>query len=245
MLFKHLIEGLAFSPLVVVVALCLALIFRLKDGRDLKRAYRIGLGGLALILVLTSYVFVALTSALLMSWVPRNTNERADAVVVLGSDAAPFGAPTSGSSERAFVGAQALLTGRAPLLVLTGASGRDSLGGAKAMRIIARGLDVPDSCIVLAPGFNTYHEGLSARRRLDPARVRKIVLVTHASHVPRAVAVFRKQGFTVIPHTVPFSKLNWTDGFSWSNIGRLQGVCHEYVGLLVYRMRGWADWPRP
>jgi uncharacterized SAM-binding protein YcdF (DUF218 family) len=110
------------------------------------------------------------------------------------------------------------------------------------MKIIARGLDVPDSCIVLAPGFNTYHEGLSARRRLDPARVRKVVLVTHVSHVPRAVAVFRKQGFTVIPHAVPAPRLSWTDGFSWSNIWRLQNVCHEYVGLLVYRMRGWIDW---
>jgi uncharacterized SAM-binding protein YcdF (DUF218 family) len=242
MILKHLIEGLIFSPLAVVVAFCLALVFRLKAGR-LKTAYHIGLGGLALVLVLTSYACVEVISASLMSWVPKNTNEKADAVVTLGSDATPFGAPTSGSSERAFVGAHLFLAGRAPFLVMTGASGRDSLGGARAMRIIARGLDVPDSCIVLAPGFNTHHEGLSARPHLISAHARKIVLVTHAYHIPRAAAVFRKQGFIVIPHAVPFFKSSWTDGFAWSNIGRLQGVCHEYVGLLVYRMRGWIDWP--
>ncbi|MSS69882.1 MAG: YdcF family protein [Candidatus Latescibacteria bacterium] len=242
MILKHLIEGLAFSPLIVVVVFCLALIFRLKAG-GLRTAYHIGLGGLAFILVLTSYAFVEMVSAPLISWVPKNTNEKADAVVALGSDATPFGAPTGGSSERAFVGAQLFLSGRAPFLVMTGASGRDSLGGARAMRIIARGLDVPDSCIVLAPGFNTYHEGLSAKPRLISDHAQKILLVTHAYHIPRAAAVFRKQGFTVIPHAVPFSRLNWTDGFAWSNIGRLQGVCHEYAGLLVYRMRGWIDWP--
>jgi uncharacterized SAM-binding protein YcdF (DUF218 family) len=245
MMFKHVIEGLIFSPLVLVLTVCLVLFFRVRGRRNFRGAYRIGLGGLAFVLILTSYPLVALVSTPLMSWVPENTDQKGDAVVVLGSDATPFGAPTGGSSERAYVGAQAFLSGRAPLLMLTGASGRDSLGGAKAMRIIARGMDVPDSCIALAPGFNTHHEGLSARRRLSPDRFEKVLLVTHAQHLPRAVAVFRKQGFTVIPHAVPAPRLSWTGGFSWANIGRLQGVCHEYVGLFVYRLRGWIDWPRP
>lgn len=243
MMTKHLIEWMVFGPLFVAVIASLSLLFRFRGGRNFRAAYRVGLGGLVLVLVLTSYPFVALVSIPLMSWVPKNTNEKADAVVVLGSDATPFGAPTGGSSERAFVGVQVFLAGRAPFVVLTGASGRDSLGGARAMRIIARGMDVPDSCIVLAPGFNTYHEGLSTRRQVDPARVRKIVLVTHAYHIPRAAAVFRRQGFVVVPHAVPAPRLSWMDRFSWWNIVRLQGVCHEYVGLLVYRLRGWIDRP--
>jgi uncharacterized SAM-binding protein YcdF (DUF218 family) len=109
------------------------------------------------------------------------------------------------------------------------------------MKIVACGMGVPDSSILLTPGFNTYYEGLSTKERLTSSQVQKILLVTHAYHMPRAAAVFRKQGFSVIPHVVPSPKFRWTEVFSWGNIGRLQGLCHEYVGLLVYRMRGWID----
>lgn len=238
-MLKKLLESLAFSPLIVFLIACTALYFRRRG--DLRTAYRVSVAGLAFVLLLTQSAFVVLVAAPLNSWVPDNSLEKADAVVALGSDATPFGAPTSGSTERAFVGAQVLMSGRAPRLFLTGASDGDSLAGARSMKIVALGMGAPDSLIGLLPGFDTHEESVSAGRYLGALGIRRIILVTHPYHLPRAAAAFRRQGFIVIPHAVPFPRVRWTEGFLWGNIGRLQSVCHEYAGLLVYKMKGWAD----
>ena len=240
-MLKQLIERLAFSPLVFFLIACAALFCGRRGERHLRTAYRISIGGLLLVLLLTHSAFLALVSAPLDAWVPENTVEKADAVVALGSDATPFGAPTSGSAERAFIGSQVLLAGRAPKLFLTGASNGDSLAGARSMKIVALGMGTPDSLIALLPGFDTHEESLSARRYLGLQGIRRIILVTHPYHLPRAAAAFRRQGFIVIPQAVPFPRVRWTEGFLWGNIGRLQGTCHEYVGLLFYKLKGWAD----
>ncbi len=240
---RGLIEELLFSPFIFLAVVGLAFILRFRSPGCFKPAYRICLGGLIFTLILSSTPLLVIISYPLFSQVPENTDEKADAVVVLGADATPYGAPSPSSTERAYVGSQVLLAGRAPLLVLTGASGEDSLGGAKAMRVISRGLGIPDSRILLVPGFNTYHEGVSARRVLAGSGVEKIVLVTDAEHLPRGMAVFRKQGFSVSSHSVPPPEFSWIKGFTWGNIGRLRRICHEYMGIFYYWMRGWIDWP--
>jgi uncharacterized SAM-binding protein YcdF (DUF218 family) len=108
------------------------------------------------------------------------------------------------------------------------------------MKIIALGMGVPDSSIQILPGFNTREEAQAVGRYLAGTSIRRIILVTHRTHIPRAAATFRKQGFEVIPHAVPWSRTRLYPPFSWGNVSSLQGICHEYVGILVYWMKGWV-----
>jgi uncharacterized SAM-binding protein YcdF (DUF218 family) len=79
-----------------------------------------------------------------------------------------------------------------------------------------------------------------------PGGITKIILVTSAFHMPRAVGAFRKAGFEVIPapaefHTgwaPPRAFERWVP--SVNSIRESDRALHEMVGLWVYRFRGWA-----
>jgi uncharacterized SAM-binding protein YcdF (DUF218 family) len=63
------------------------------------------------------------------------------------------------------------------------------------MQKLARRLGVPEHAIVLdTESRSTYENAVQAKRILGPATV---LLVTSASHVPRATALFLKQGLQV------------------------------------------------
>lgn len=72
---------------------------------------------------------------------------------------------------------------------------------------------------------------------LQPLGVRQIVLVSHASHLPRAVQEFERAGFTVLPAPTQFTKE--ADGYSvierWTpqheSLGNSRRALHEWLGL--------------
>ena len=72
-----------------------------------------------------------------------------------------------------------------------------------------------------------------------------VLLVTSAIHMPRSVAVFRGVGMNVIPSPTDISILDLrNDGlFNWlpsvGALGSTSRAVHEYIGLVVYWMRGW------
>jgi uncharacterized SAM-binding protein YcdF (DUF218 family) len=82
------------------------------------------------------------------------------------------------------------------------------------MRKFMSALGVPTEAMVL--------EGLSSNTRqnaqftadiLFPQGIKKIILVTSALHMRRAVASFEKQGFTVIPAATDYearTRFDWT-----------------------------------
>ena len=73
----------------------------------------------------------------------------------------------------------------------------------------------------------------------------RVLLVTSASHMPRSVAVFRKQGLEIIPSPTdvqvvarPFTLIQILPGLGaleYSNT-----ALKEWFGLMTYRLRGWA-----
>jgi len=72
----------------------------------------------------------------------------------------------------------------------------------------------------------------------------KFVLVTSASHMPRSMALFRKQGMDPIPapteHLVKERK-NISPGMFFpgaSNLRKVERAFHEYLGFLWGKMRG-------
>ncbi len=66
------------------------------------------------------------------------------------------------------------------------------------------------------------------------------ILITSASHMPRALAVFRKQGWNVTPYSVDFYtglSTPWTS-YSLGISGKWYIALHEYLGILAYRLTG-------
>ena len=79
----------------------------------------------------------------------------------------------------------------------------------------------------------TYENGRNTARLLGDGISRRWILVTSASHMPRAMGTFRKAGVNIEPWPV-------ADGFgNW--IERLQKATHEWGGLLVYWLEGKTD----
>ena len=67
------------------------------------------------------------------------------------------------------------------------------------------------------------------------------VLVTSASHMPRAVASFRAVGFTIVPYPVDYRtqgqiNLRRPAGSIAESLQALDLAAHEWLGLLMYRL---------
>lgn len=90
---------------------------------------------------------------------------------------------------------------------------------------------------------NTCENGLESAAALRPRPDEQWLLVTSASHMPRAMACFRAAGFTVIPYPVDYRTRARADlhrpvasialGLEFSDI-----AAHEWVGLATYRLFG-------
>jgi uncharacterized SAM-binding protein YcdF (DUF218 family) len=80
---------------------------------------------------------------------------------------------------------------------------------------------------------NTYENAVRTARMLGPEKAGRWILVTSASHMPRAMGCFRNAGFTVEAWPVPDPTKDWTD--------QLQRAAHEWVGLLAYWLEGRTD----
>ena len=109
-------------------------------------------------------------------------------------------------------------------------------------------LGIPESAITYeGKSRNTRENALETWRILGPKNIKTVLLVTSSFHMPRAVATFEKVGFIVIPSTSSASSyetkpkvITIVENFpSLNELGRLQSVIHEYLGIAVYCYRGW------
>ncbi|SLM46872.1 conserved protein of unknown function [Nitrospira japonica] len=137
---------------------------------------------------------------------PEPAQRPFDAIVVLGGGILDRGTLrpsvdlTSLSRERTTCGADLYLRGYASKLVVTGGDASVFGSGpieAVEMKRWANRLGVPDDVILIDnTARNTYENATATHRLLQDA---SIVLVSSASHLPRAAALFKKQGFRVTP----------------------------------------------
>lgn len=88
---------------------------------------------------------------------------------------------------------------------------------------------------------NTFENAHHSFRILQQAGIRKIYLVTHAWHMPRAAEVFRHAGFEVIEAPTAFTTRYRTDLLTFlPQAGSLYDskiFMHEVIGLLWYRLK--------
>ena len=95
--------------------------------------------------------------------------------------------------------------------------------------------------------LSTAENAAFMRDLVLPQPGQRWLLVTSASHMPRAFGSFRRAGFPVIPYPVGYTTSGlpldyWTIGIQVStNLVRADVAFHEWLGLLAYWLTGRTD----
>ncbi len=135
-------------------------------------------------------------------------------------------------------------------IVFTGGVGRLWFGGTPGAGPVARfltGMGVSPERIVLEDkSRNTRENAALTRDLLKPASGERWVLVTSAYHMPRAVGVFRRAGFDVLPFPVDFRTKGWEDAarpFDGlpDGLERVDVAVREWAGLAAYWLLGYTS----
>jgi len=217
-----------------------------------------------MVLFLSSNQWVAVRAVQSLEWQyrPLQPIPQADVIVVLGGSTYSATAPrpwveVNEAGDRVLYGVRLYQQGKAPLLLFSGGRIDWRNGGppeAADMAEIAIAMGVPREDILQEPdSLNTYQNAVNVRQMLRQQQLDRVLLVTSASHMPRASAIFRKLGIAVMPAPTDYwvSEATLAEGSStWQ--GRLIGtlpsaeavfrvtrVLKEYVGFVIYRLRGW------
>jgi len=156
------------------------------------------------------------------------------------------------SSDRLLVAYRLYRAGKAPVVVCSG--GNNPVGDyshaqpeAVVMSQLLEEWGIPASAVEVENGsINTRENALLTMRLLQPRGITSIILVTSALHMPRAAATFRKAGFQVTPAPADFHT-GWGEPMllerwlpSARSVGESERALHEWLGMWVYRWRGWA-----
>ncbi|MBL7205646.1 MAG: envelope biogenesis factor ElyC [Desulfobacteraceae bacterium] len=127
-------------------------------------------------------------------------------------------------------------------LVLSGCGAFDPVPEAHVMADVARFLGIPEKDIILESGSNDTKD--QARLIKQIVGSQPFVLVTSAIHMPRSMALFRKQGMYPIPapagqtakaRQVLTPNLFFPNSTALENSSR---ALHEYLGLIWAKLRG-------
>lgn len=184
---------------------------------------------------------------------PAEQLPEAQAIVMLGGGASAeprteLGIDLHEAADRIIHSAQLFWAGKAPTLVLSG-GGHALLGttGPEATPIanLLVEIGIPRDVIQLeTESLNTRQNAVEVRRLL-PSRVNRVLLVTSASHMPRAKAVFDRLGFEVEPAATDYQALGRISSpIDW--IPSAEGLLlstkafKEYLGTFVYGIKGWT-----
>ncbi|MDQ7032029.1 MAG: ElyC/SanA/YdcF family protein [Desulfonauticus sp.] len=118
----------------------------------------------------------------------------------------------------------------------------DKKSNAEVMKQVALMLGVPEKDIFLENrSLDTRDEVIFLKPMLQG---KKFILVTSASHMPRAVALFKKEGLQPIPSPSSYlskktSHYLWWSYFpSFSGLHKSERLCYELLGLAWAKING-------
>lgn len=177
----------------------------------------------------------------------------ADAIVVLGG---AVGAPQpprvypdlGGAADRVWHAARLYKADRAPFIIASGGTlpwANQAFREAPAMARLLTSWGVPrDSIVTESNSANTYENARNTAKIVQERGLDRVLLVTSALHMRRALATFRGAGVSAIPaatdHQVvdaPMTALDFIP--SAGALARSTAAIREYVGYIVYDWRGW------
>lgn len=195
----------------------------------------LGLAGLALLL---ACAFTPLAPAI-AGWLgsaPRI--EPAEAIVVLGADVLPDGSLGGASLRRTIHGIRLYRRGLAPILIFSGSPARQGRPAEPAVRAaLAEELGIGAPVVLTMTAWTTQEEAAHAAALLRPRGVRRILLVTESQHLVRAVGVFERAGFEVLPAPADGTP---GAGHPEARLELTREILEELLARLLYRLRGSA-----
>jgi uncharacterized SAM-binding protein YcdF (DUF218 family) len=219
-----------------------------------------------LVLFVTGNKWVALSITQSLEWkyLPFDDVPEAEAIVVLGGATVAQDYPRNsvelnGAADRVLYTADLYLQGKAPLIISSGGSiDWQQIGGSTPAQemadLLVRFGVSPDDIILQSRSNNTHEDAVYSAEILNELGIKKIILVTSATHMPRSVALFVHEGFQVIPAPTDYrvTQTEWDDLWKFefpdvlldaipnqSNISVFSTALKEYMGMVVYRLRGW------
>jgi uncharacterized SAM-binding protein YcdF (DUF218 family) len=165
----------------------------------------------------------------------------------------------NGAGDRMLYASWLYHQGVAPTLLLTGSYipwlNDNESSPAKDMGEILEMLGVPEDALWFeTQSLNTHENAVRSAEVLKREGVNQILLVTSATHMPRAVRLFEKQGLEVIPAPTDYAVVQETWDRLWepsirvqllnflpdaSNLSGTTTALKEYLGIIVYKLRGW------
>lgn len=210
------------------------------------------------------WVAYSLNRSLEWRYLPPPEMPSAEVIVVLGggTEAPSYPRPSveiNGAGDRVLYAARLYKEGKAPHLLLSGGyitwlSQRGSTPAEEMANLMAL-MGIPHDALWLqTQSQNTYEDALYSSAMLREKGIKRIILVTSAQHMPRAVALFQHQGLEVIPAPTDFNvtQADWEELFEPNLAAQLIGLLptadnlkmttsslKEYLGILIYHLQGW------
>lgn len=209
------------------------------------------------VLVVLSTPAIAYLSLGTLEWRYPPTESRPDdvgAIVVLGggmrhADATRLHAELNADTLARCLHAVALYRrGEACPVILCGGEispGPSTPPLAHLMREFIRDLGIDDDDIIIDDRSRTTHENAAeCRKRLQERRIGKVVLVTDAAHMFRALRSFRKQGIPAVPSACHHDATEFEWGLwdflpSAAAVRGHQRTFHEWIGSAWYWVNGY------
>jgi uncharacterized SAM-binding protein YcdF (DUF218 family) len=218
------------------------------------------LGSLAIVIlwITSTPLFANWLTAGLESAYPPLPIERmpsADAVIILGGVLEPPRPPLispnlNESIDRVIEGWRLFRAEKAQMIVVSGGNLPWAVATEPEADLIKRflvELGVPENAIIVeSDSRNTYENAVNTAGIFQSRGWRSGLLVTSGTHMPRAVAAFRRAGVEVVPAatdiqaTYPLAASVLDLLPNAAALAKTTTTLKEWLGLEYYRGRGWA-----
>lgn len=257
-LFLSKLLPLLIYPLGLAIVLPIVGLIFLKRRRRRLASVLVILGVWIVYISSTELVSHGITRSLEMQNLPQEIAP-ADAIVVLGGATKSLKAPrvlpeVSEAGDRVIYAAKLYKDGKAPKIILSG--GRIQWGGDTGsesgdMAMLLELFGIPRAALLEDPrSLNTRQNAEYVKEIVDREGFKQLILVTSGVHMPRSLAIFRRLGMDVTPAPTDF--YTTIEPGQKDSQGRLLSLLpdaenlflttrslKEYIGLLVYKLRGW------
>jgi uncharacterized SAM-binding protein YcdF (DUF218 family) len=208
-----------------------------------------------------AWVAEALMRSLESQYRPATTYPKVAAIVILGGATRPPVAPrvwpeVLEGGDRILYAARLYREGYAPKLILTGGriDWKEGTNASEAQDIatLLEFMDIPASAMLLErTSLNTHENAVNVKAILAQEKLQgPILLVTSAFHMPRSMAIFKKEGMAAIaaPTDYLFGETTPISGISSfllklfpdaEAMHQTTIALKEYIGMAVYWLKGW------
>ncbi len=224
----------------------------------------VAMGAALMILLLSSNAWTSNWLAQSLEWrnIPKAELPTADAIVILGGATRSQAYPRpdvdlADSGDRVWYGATLYRAGKAPKIIISGGRIAWKGGGTPEAEDISKllvAMGVPQVDIITeGNSFNTRDNAVNVEKILKEQNFKRILLVTSAMHMPRSMAIFKRIGIDAIaaPTDYRISQLEIDEPSRQTEAAILSFLpsadclalttqaIREYVGIVVYILRGW------